>query len=474
MTCHRMSTPSITSVSLRRTQWAMLAVTSLVFASVIAFVTWQLRSGLRSETLRQEGDTLAAVANLQLATNQAALGELGLADEPGELVGAVLQASKLRGVLAIRVFDARRRFAGAVPVSATGEPPSEADWRELVRGRTLTRLHPHEAIAGLVGLPPRSPAEDLTVPLAEAWVPLVRAEGAALSGAAQFWIDGRALAAEFAALDRRLATQAALAWLAGTAIMAAALGWAFRRLAESNRALHTRTEDLQRANRELALVAKTSALGTVTAHLIHGLKNPLSGLEILLSGRAPPGAGGGEGEEWQAANGLARRLRTMVDDVVAVLRDDESGAQFELGSAELVQIALEKAQAAAARGGVHLASEVSGAAVLPARRANLVLLILQNLLQNAIEAMPGGGTVTLSARIAADGAVEFGVRDEGPGLPAPARERLFQPCQSAKPGGSGLGLALSHQLAQQAGGRLELVSSETTGTCFRLHFCAGV
>jgi len=48
------------------------------------------------------------------------------------------------------------------------------------------------------------------------------------------------------------------------------------------------------------------------------------------------------------------------------------------------------------------------------------------------------------------------------------RARLFQPCASSKPGGSGLGLALSHQLAQQAGGRLELARSDSRGTSFRL------
>jgi len=53
-------------------------------------------------------------------------------------------------------------------------------------------------------------------------------------------------------------------------------------------------------------------------------------------------------------------------------------------------------------------------------------------------------------------------------LPEPVRSRLFQPCVSGKPGGTGIGLALSHRLAQQAGGRLELVRSGPEGTCFRL------
>jgi signal transduction histidine kinase len=350
------------------------------------------------------------------------------------------------------------------------EPPPGGDWAELAAGRTLTRLHPRETIGGLVGLPKQERAEESGVPLVESWVPLVRTDETKLLGVAQFWVDGRTLMADFAALDRRLARQALLAWLAGSLIIAVTFAWAFRRLGEANRALQARSEDLQRANRELALVAKTSALGTVTAHLIHGLRNPISGLEVFLSGRGQVGAGGGEGEEWLAANELARRLRTMVDEVVAVLRDEESGAQFGLSCAEVAEIALGKARTAAHLRQVNLLNEVTGSAALPGRRANFALLVLQNLLLNAVEATPKGGNVRLAGSVDDAGQIEFTVHDEGGGLPQTTRERLFQPCQSTKTGGSGLGLALSHQLALQAGGRLELVSSGASGTCFRLSF----
>ena len=102
------------------------------------------------------------------------------------------------------------------------------------------------------------------------------------------------------------------------------------------------------------------------------------------------------------------------------------------------------------------------------RRANLATLVLRNLLQNAIEAAPRGSVVRLTGRSEASGGVEFLVEDAGGGLPAAVQARLFQPCTSTKRGGSGLGLALSHQLAQQAGGRLELVKSDARGTSFRL------
>ncbi|MBS0633144.1 MAG: hypothetical protein JSS11_14635 [Verrucomicrobia bacterium] len=454
----------------RQARFAVLAVTLIVLAAGIAFVTWRLREGLRGEILRHEGDALAAVASLQLTNSEATLAELGVKDAPGALANAALQASRLRGVLAMRVFDARGKFADALPWMAPEDPVATADWQELSAGRAVTRLHPRETLTALTGLPVPATAAEAAVPVLEVWVPLMRTGGGKPAGAAQFWTDGRALAAEFAALDRRLAVQAGLAWLTGALLITLTLAWAFRRLAAADAALRARTADLERANRELTLLAKTSALGTVTAHLIHGLKSPLAGLEIFMKDLAPGGMPSGAGEEWRAASDLTRRLRRMVDGVVSVLRDDEAGVDYEMTSRELVELTAAKVDAAAEAAGVRVALSVIGEAPMPGRRANLTGLILQNLLQNAIEATPRGGTVKLTGLALAGGAVEFRVEDHAAGLPPAVRARLFEPCQSTKAEGSGLGLALSHQLAQQAGGRLELVRSDESGTCFRLQY----
>jgi signal transduction histidine kinase len=116
---------------------------------------------------------------------------------------------------------------------------------------------------------------------------------------------------------------------------------------------------------------------------------------------------------------------------------------------------------------VVLEADATSTISLSGRRANLVTLVLRNLLQNALEATPRGGRVKLTGRSGADG-IEFLVEDGGAGLPDPVRARLFQPCASTKVGGSGLGLAISHRLAAQAGGKLELVRTDAVGTCFRL------
>jgi signal transduction histidine kinase len=283
-------------------------------------------------------------------------------------------------------------------------------------------------------------------------------------GAAQFWLRGDDERGELARHDRRLWATAGLAWLAGSAVIGAAMGWAFRRLDAANQALRQRSDDLQRANRELVLAAKTSALGAVTAHLMHELKTPIAGLESLGAGG---GDGGEPGSERAAASELTRRLRRMVNDVVGVLRDEQHGADFELTAGEIAEVVAQKVAAEARARGVRFEAAGPGTPV-EGRRANLATLVLRNLVQNAIEATPSGGDVRLGGATAADGTVSFTVTDTGGGLAPAVRERLFQPCTSTKNGGSGLGLALSYQLAQQAGGRLELERSDARGTSFRL------
>lgn len=162
----------------------------------------------------------------------------------------------------------------------------------------------------------------------------------------------------------------------------------------------------------------------------------------------------------------------MVNDVVGVLRDEQSGAEFVLSCEDIVGAVAAKVQSEAKQRGVMLS--VAGVADLTvsSRRANLATLVLRNLLQNALEATPAGRTVRLTGKVGTEGAMEFLVEDAGSGLPATVRARLFQPCASTKPGGSGLGLALSQQLAVQAGGKLELIRSDDHGTCFRLVLAA--
>lgn len=461
-----MSATTAPSNSGRFATLGVLVLTVAVFAGVVAAVTLQLRAGIREQILRREAGMLAAVASLQLDNSAAEYGEVALAEVPGALLVAVLKTSKFHGVVGVRIFDPMGALNSSDGIVGELDPPLRRDWERVAAGEAFARLHPRFQKADVFLLPAGAAADGLV----EAWVPLRRSGTGVLLGAAQFWLRGGATQNEIGAHDRRLWAQAVLAWGAGSLVIVLALGWALRRLAAANRELRIRSEDLQRANRELVLAAKTSALGTITAHLMHELKNPIAGLEILMAGQAEAGAGNRAetGAELAAASGLTRRLRTMVNDVVAVLRDEQTGATFQITCADIMEIVQTKVQAEADQRGVRIEAAGADQAPVSGRRGNLVVLVLRNLMQNAIEATARGGCVRLSGGARPDQRVEFVVADEGAGLPDSVRARLFQPCASTKAGGSGLGLALSHQLAQQAGGRLELANSDGRGTSFRL------
>ena len=117
-----MITPAQQPLSGRSTSVVVLTLTLTVFACVVAFVTWQLRSGLRDQILAHECESVANVATMQLANSAERLAKLGLTDAPGELLDVVLQTSKYPGVFALRMFDRERQFGGAVPLWSETPP----------------------------------------------------------------------------------------------------------------------------------------------------------------------------------------------------------------------------------------------------------------------------------------------------------------------------------------------------------------
>jgi signal transduction histidine kinase len=98
--------------------------------------------------------------------------------------------------------------------------------------------------------------------------------------------------------------------------------------------------------------------------------------------------------------------------------------------------------------------------------------IFFNLILNALDAMPAGGELKISARALAQG-VEIIFRDTGPGIPEEQRNDIFEPFFSTKEGGTGLGLTVSYNIVTAHGGTLDLVNGHEPGTSFRLFLPLG-
>jgi two-component system NtrC family sensor kinase len=92
--------------------------------------------------------------------------------------------------------------------------------------------------------------------------------------------------------------------------------------------------------------------------------------------------------------------------------------------------------------------------------------VLDNLLENAVQAMGGSGTIRVQARDTRQGSVQIEIADTGPGIRPEHVSKIFEPLFTTKARGIGLGLAVSKSLAQANGGDLALVSAPGQGARF--------
>jgi signal transduction histidine kinase len=91
---------------------------------------------------------------------------------------------------------------------------------------------------------------------------------------------------------------------------------------------------------------------------------------------------------------------------------------------------------------------------------------VSNLLQNAVEAMPDGGTLTIEVHVNRD--LKIVIRDTGMGIPSDKLKKIFLPFYTLKDTGVGMGLALVHKIVTSHGGRVDVTSTVGKGTVFSI------
>ena len=459
-------------VARRRLGPWIIAAAILVLAAFVTLVSARLRLSLREQVLSREAESMHALVALQQRIAEDEWAELGVSMPAEDRLAVVLQTTKLRGVVAVRIYEPTGLLYAALP-AVEDELLSPADWSELEEGRALARLTRQSSLfaqwtaeAGERGAPDE--AVEAAPEVLEVLVPLEDPVLPEPAGAAQFLIDPSDVRAQFAAIDRGVVQQAALATIGGGLLLGVLLAWAFARLEAAEHQLRRQAEDLRRANEELLLSAKVSAIGAISAHLLHGLSNPLAGIEgFVKAGVGGDGPEATDGQAWREAAETTRRLRAMVNEATALIAAERTAGAPDLSADEVVSGAVGRTAESARRAGVAVQVGTVDAGELDGRVASLGGLVLVNLLENAVQASSRGAVVRITGA-AAPGTIAFDVTDQGPGLAPTVRDQLFRPVTSTKPGGGGIGLALSHELARLAGGALELVSTSPAGTTFRL------
>ncbi len=250
------------------------------------------------------------------------------------------------------------------------------------------------------------------------------------------------------------------------------LARAFNEMARRLRAGRERERDLRRRE-------KLSALGRLAAGVAHDVRNPLHSINLTLQNLEET-ARPGEAErvrQFDRSVGIIReeirRLDRLVENFLRFARSDRSArAPVDLALLARETAALVEKEAERRRVRVEVESR-GGPAVIEGNMESLRSSVL-NLVLNSFEAMPEGGTLTLTvAGSAGDARLE--VADTGRGIPAEEQEKVFEFAYTTREDGHGMGLAMVHQVVvEDHGGRVSLQSRPGEGTRVVLAFPTGL
>ena len=229
---------------------------------------------------------------------------------------------------------------------------------------------------------------------------------------------------------------------------------------------------LQEQERDLLRAEQLGAVGHLAAGVAHEVRNPLTGIKLLVEGALRPNNPTPLTEAdlhliHQEVVRIGRTVQGLLD-FARTPRPDRRPHDLRVLTEAAAAIVQKRADAKPVRLVVSTGSKPLPAAV----DRDQFLSLLTNLLFNAIEAAPPGGEVRVAGTVCANANLELTVSDTGPGIDPLIAERLFTPFTTTKPTGTGLGLTVARRVAHEHEGTLTAANRPEGGACFTLRLPA--
>ena len=228
---------------------------------------------------------------------------------------------------------------------------------------------------------------------------------------------------------------------------------------------------LRQAQSELIHVSRLSAMGTMAATLAHELNQPLTAIANYVRGSRrllgdyPGLAAVREGLDHADRNAM------RAGDIIRRIRDQLTTGDVQrqpVDLSELVHEACALAMIDARASGVELCLDLAPAAIMVLADRIQIQQVLLNLLRNAAESVAGAATKHITITTAATSALhcKVTVRDTGAGISTAVAARLFEPFNSSKSGGMGIGLSISKTIIETHGGEIWYAAAAGGGAIF--------
>jgi signal transduction histidine kinase len=237
-------------------------------------------------------------------------------------------------------------------------------------------------------------------------------------------------------------------------------------LRQDYQARHQIELELDRIKDELVRQTRLATIGQVAASLAHELRNPLGAIRnatFYLRNHVPAGD-----QKWTDHLAIIDQEVGRSDVTINDLLEMSQAKQPIKQTVDLRKLVQESFDLVRSSEDLTLELVVEKPFFVDADPGQL-RQVMANLMGNAAEAIGRSGRIRVEAR-RGERFAEISVRDDGPGIPADLRQRVFEPLITTKAKGTGLGLSICRQIVERHGGTIELVDSEGRGAefCIRL------
>ena len=234
--------------------------------------------------------------------------------------------------------------------------------------------------------------------------------------------------------------------------------------AELERRVEERTRQLKEKKAQIIQAEKMAAVGRLAASMAHEINNPLQAITLHLQLMADEMQSPETARQLNIVQQEFNRIAGIVERLLDFQRP-QAGEMQPINILATLETILTLADKQLERTGIDLVRLLPVELPLVAAVENQMKQVFLNLVLNAAEVMPEGGTLTIAARREDDEIIiEFA--DSGPGLDEETAARIFEPFFTTKSDGSGLGLAISHEIVANHDGTLTAASRPGGGAVF--------